>query len=74
VLAVKDRQRLLKSLSSHDYVTPFQEARKKHQYSTAEWIFTTPEFTRWYDGTGPVLLWCSGKSMSHNSSQWTVLI
>ncbi|KAH7247482.1 ankyrin repeat protein [Fusarium redolens] len=59
--SMKERQRLLKSLSSHDYVTPFQEARKKHQYSTAEWIFTTPEFTRWYDGTGPVLLWCSGK-------------
>ncbi|KAJ0135112.1 Glutathione S-transferase psoE [Fusarium oxysporum f. sp. albedinis] len=58
---MKERQRLLESLSSHDYVTPFQEARKKHKYSTAEWIFTTPEFTRWYDGTGSVLLWCSGK-------------
>ncbi|KAL5585649.1 hypothetical protein FOVSG1_013341 [Fusarium oxysporum f. sp. vasinfectum] len=44
--SMKERQRLLKSLSSHDYVTPFQEARKKHQYSTAEWIFTTPEFTQ----------------------------
>ncbi|EXA28573.1 hypothetical protein FOVG_19830 [Fusarium oxysporum f. sp. pisi HDV247] len=59
--SMKERQRLLESLSSHDYVTPFQEARKKHKYSTAEWIFTTPEFTRWYDGTGSVLLWCSGK-------------
>ncbi|RKL08725.1 hypothetical protein BFJ70_g16753 [Fusarium oxysporum] len=63
---MKERQRLLESLSSHDYVTPFQEARKKHKYSTAEWIFTTPEFTRWYDGTGSVLLWCSGKKKNRD--------
>ncbi|RBA12849.1 hypothetical protein FPRO05_14071 [Fusarium proliferatum] len=59
--SIKERHRLLEFLSSHDYVTPFREARKKHQYSTAEWIITTPEFVRWYEGTGSVLLWCSGK-------------
>ncbi|CRK21321.1 hypothetical protein BN1708_013067 [Verticillium longisporum] len=57
----EERQQLLVYLSSHDYKTPFQIACKKHQYNTAEWIFTTPEFERWHDGTGPSLLWCSGK-------------
>jgi DNA-binding transcriptional regulator GbsR (MarR family) len=59
--SIKERHRLLESLSSHDYETPFREARKKHQHSTAEWIITTSEFIRWYEGTGSVLLWCSGK-------------
>ncbi|KAK2471615.1 hypothetical protein H9L39_16606, partial [Fusarium oxysporum f. sp. albedinis] len=73
LLVVKERHRLLEFLSSHDYVTPFREARKKHQYSTAEWIITTPEFIRWYEGTGPVLLWCSGKSTSYNTSHANVI-
>ncbi|KAI1026507.1 hypothetical protein LB504_013128, partial [Fusarium proliferatum] len=59
--SIKERHRLIESLSSHDYETPFREARKKHQHSTAEWIIATSEFIRWYEGTGSVLLWCSGK-------------
>ncbi|SCV61374.1 uncharacterized protein FFFS_15943 [Fusarium fujikuroi] len=59
--SINERHRLLESLSSHDYETPFREARKKHQHNTAEWIITTPEFIRWYERTGSVLLWCSGK-------------
>ncbi|KAJ4266996.1 hypothetical protein NW762_003094 [Fusarium torreyae] len=59
--AVLERQRLLESLSSHDYVTPFKEARKKHQHGTAEWVFSTPRFIRWCQGTGLGLFWCSGK-------------
>ncbi|KAI6747494.1 hypothetical protein HG530_015874 [Fusarium avenaceum] len=59
--SIKERHRLLDSLSSHKYELPFQEARKKHQHSTAEWIITTQEFIRWYEGTGSALLWCSGK-------------
>ncbi|PMB65245.1 hypothetical protein BM221_008601 [Beauveria bassiana] len=60
--AKEERQRLLESLSSHEYRTPFWEACKKRQRDTAEWIFAVPEFKRWYDGSGPSLLWCSGKS------------
>lgn len=59
--AKEERQRLLESLSSHEYRTPFWEACKKRQRDTAEWIFAVPEFKRWYDGSGPSLLWCSGK-------------
>ncbi|KAK8143495.1 hypothetical protein G3M48_007169 [Beauveria asiatica] len=59
--AREERQRLLESLSSHEYRTPFWEACKKRQRDTAEWIFAVPEFKRWYDGSGPSLLWCSGK-------------
>lgn len=58
----EERQRLVGSLSSHDHMAPFKEACKKRQCGTAEWIHTTPEFIRWYDGTGSPLLWCSGKS------------
>ncbi|KAM3438042.1 hypothetical protein MY4824_003489 [Beauveria thailandica] len=59
--AREERQRLLESLSSHEYRTPFWEACKKRQRDTAEWIFAVPEFKRWHDGSGPSLLWCSGK-------------
>jgi hypothetical protein len=73
-LSIKETHRLLEFLCSHDHMTPFREARKKHQHSTAEWIITTPEFIRWYEGTGSALLWCSGKSTSCNASEWAVLI
>ncbi|KAJ2896038.1 hypothetical protein MKZ38_005923 [Zalerion maritima] len=57
----KHRQRLLHTLSSHDYRSPFREARKARHYGTAQWIFPMLEFSRWNDGTGPSVLWCYGK-------------
>ncbi|KAH7304083.1 hypothetical protein B0I35DRAFT_401700 [Stachybotrys elegans] len=57
----EEQQKLFEFLSSHDYITPFREASKKRQCDTAEWIFATPEFSQWYYGKGPSLLWCSGK-------------
>ncbi|KAI7771382.1 hypothetical protein LZL87_014249 [Fusarium oxysporum] len=73
---LKERHRLLKFLSSHDYEAPFREARKKHQYGTAEWILATPEFLRWYKGTGSALLWCSGKNQKHfvPLQDWEILL
>ncbi|KGQ08421.1 Ankyrin repeat domain-containing protein 17 [Beauveria bassiana D1-5] len=44
--AKEERQRLLESLPSHEYRTPFWEACKKRQRDTAEWIFAVPEFKR----------------------------
>ncbi|KAK4160352.1 NACHT domain protein [Cladorrhinum sp. PSN259] len=57
----EERQRLLEFLSPHDHTTPFNLACAKRQNGTAEWIRTAPEFTRWYQGIGSSLLWCSGK-------------
>ncbi|XWX00732.1 hypothetical protein V2A60_008753 [Cordyceps javanica] len=57
----EEKQRLLDWLSSHDYRRPFSEACKKRHCGTAEWICEAPEFIHWRTGTGPPLLWCSGK-------------
>ncbi|KAJ5667464.1 hypothetical protein N7507_003328 [Penicillium longicatenatum] len=60
-LANEKRQQLLDSLSTHDYLTPLKQSRRKRHNSTAQWIFSTNEFDRWVKGTGSPLLWCSGK-------------
>ncbi|KAF5571100.1 NACHT domain-containing protein [Fusarium pseudoanthophilum] len=66
----ENKQKLLDSLSSHDYVKPLKQARQKRYPKSAEWIFGTDEFKRWIDGTTPGLLWCSGKMGSGKSIIW----
>ena len=56
------RQQLLDTLSTHDYLTPFKQSRRMRHGDTTQWLFQTAEFDRWIEGTGPPLLWCSGKS------------
>ncbi|RDA89289.1 hypothetical protein CP532_0587 [Ophiocordyceps camponoti-leonardi (nom. inval.)] len=60
--ARKERQMHLEKLSSHDYLGPFREARKKRLCNTGEWILSTPQFERWVNTTDSSLLHCSGKS------------
>ncbi|KAH8893514.1 hypothetical protein GQ53DRAFT_780886 [Thozetella sp. PMI_491] len=55
------RQRLLDTLSTHDYLTPFKQSRRKRHGGTAQWIFQTPEYDSWINNTTSPLLWCSGK-------------
>ncbi|KAG7434983.1 Vegetative incompatibility protein HET-E-1 [Fusarium oxysporum f. sp. raphani] len=55
-------QKLLDSLSSHDYLKPLKQARQKRYPQSADWIFDTGEFKRWAEGTAARFLWCSGKS------------
>ncbi|KAI1056638.1 hypothetical protein LB507_001461, partial [Fusarium sp. FIESC RH6] len=55
------KQKLLDSLSSHDYMKPFKQARQKRYPQSASWIFDTNEFRSWADGELSPLLWCSGK-------------
>ncbi|KAH7010053.1 hypothetical protein EDB80DRAFT_714408 [Ilyonectria destructans] len=59
--ARKRRQELLESLSTHDYLTPLKRNRRKRHSDTGKWLFQTPEFDRWINGTGSPILWCSGK-------------
>ncbi|KAJ8127847.1 hypothetical protein O1611_g5788 [Lasiodiplodia mahajangana] len=54
------RQQVLDALSTHDYLTPLKQARRTWGSNTAKWVFGTPEFDRWINGTS-ALLWCSGK-------------
>lgn len=54
-------QKLLDSLSSHDYLKPLKQARQKRYPQSADWIFDTGEFKRWAEGTAARFLWCSGK-------------
>ncbi|KAI1809285.1 hypothetical protein GGS20DRAFT_580822 [Poronia punctata] len=54
------RRKLLDALSAYDYLTPLKQSRRERQGGTAQWIFQTPEFGRWIDGS-PQVLWCSGK-------------
>jgi hypothetical protein len=68
-LANERTQQLLDSLSTHDYLTPLKQSRRKRHNSTAQWIFSTNEFDRWVKGTGSPLLWCSGKS-KHSLSRY----
>lgn len=65
--ANEKRQQLLNSLSTHDYLTPLKQSRRKRHSSTAQWLFPTNEFHLWANGTGSPLLWCSGKSKHHFS-------
>ncbi|RFN47649.1 nacht domain protein [Fusarium flagelliforme] len=55
------KQKLLDSLSSHDYMKSFKQARQKRYPQSASWIFDTNEFENWAEGKTSPLLWCSGK-------------
>ncbi|KAH7226708.1 hypothetical protein BKA60DRAFT_659394 [Fusarium oxysporum] len=60
-LEKEKNQKLLDSLSSHDYLKPLKQARQKRYPQSADWIFDTGEFKRWAEGTAARFLWCSGK-------------
>ncbi|KAH0489354.1 hypothetical protein TgHK011_009786 [Trichoderma gracile] len=59
--AMERRQKLLHFLSTHDYVTPLKQSRRKRYSGTLEWLFKTREFDRWINDSESPLLWCSGK-------------
>lgn len=61
------RQQLLDSLSTHDYLTPLKQSRRKRHAGTAEWLFETEEFNEWINDLGFTVFWCSGKSMNSHS-------
>jgi hypothetical protein len=61
--AKERKQKLLDSLSTHDYLTPLKQSRRKRQNGTAEWLFETKEFDNWSNTPRSRLLWCSGKSI-----------
>ncbi|KAI6560168.1 hypothetical protein MCOR03_004459 [Pyricularia oryzae] len=56
----KRRQRLLDSLSAHDFMRPYKQSNERRYGNTTDWVFKTSEFQRWLDGESTVL-WCSGK-------------
>ncbi|KAL7807545.1 nucleoside phosphorylase domain-containing protein [Trichoderma aethiopicum] len=60
--AMERRQQLLDFLSTHDYVTPLKQSRRKRFSGTLDWLFETREFDRWITDSSSPLLWCSGKS------------
>jgi Lhr-like helicase len=62
--AMERRQQLLDFLSTHDYVTPLKQSRRKRYNGTLDWLFKTREFDRWINDSESPLLWCSGKSKS----------
>ncbi|RCI14837.1 hypothetical protein L249_6700 [Ophiocordyceps polyrhachis-furcata BCC 54312] len=55
------RQQLMDSLSTHDYLTPLKQSRRKRYSGTAHWLSRTRQFSRWMDGVDSPLFWCSGK-------------
>lgn len=60
--ASERKQRLLDSLSTHDYLTPFKQSCRKRYSGTLEWLFHTDEFNTWINSRDFPSLWCSGKS------------
>lgn len=58
------KEELLESLSSHDFLTPLKQSRRKKQSGTAEWLFKTEQFEKWINGHGRPVFWYSGKSES----------
>lgn len=60
----ENRRRLLDSLSTYDYLTPYKKACKMRHPATAEWLLQSTNFTCWEEGTCSPWFWCSGKSMS----------
>ncbi|KAH0530195.1 hypothetical protein TsFJ059_004852 [Trichoderma semiorbis] len=59
--AKERKQRLLDSLSTHDYLTPFKQSCRKRYSGTLEWLFHMHEFYMWINSPDVPLLWCSGK-------------
>ncbi|KAJ5093645.1 hypothetical protein N7456_009506 [Penicillium angulare] len=59
--AKKRKQQLLDSLSTHDYLTPLKQSRRKRHGGTAEWLFEMQEFDHWMSGTDCPVIFCSGK-------------
>ncbi|KAK2034715.1 hypothetical protein LX32DRAFT_375278 [Colletotrichum zoysiae] len=59
--AEENRLRLLESLSSYDYLTPYKKACKIRHPGTAEWLFKSTTFAQWEEGSSSPWLWCSGK-------------
>ncbi|KAL6701543.1 hypothetical protein J3F84DRAFT_11129 [Trichoderma pleuroticola] len=55
------KQRLLDSLSIHDYLTPFKQSCRNRYSGTLEWLFHTDEFNMWINSRDFPVLWCSGK-------------
>lgn len=70
--AKERKQRLLDSLSTHDYLTPFKQSCRKRYSGTLEWFFHTDEFNMWNNSREFPLLWCSGKSEFKYSHSTTV--
>jgi hypothetical protein len=46
-------------LSSLNFWSKQNDFFRRHHEGTGKWIFDTPEFKEWLDGTGNVL-WCPG--------------
>lgn len=59
--AEKRTRKLLDWLSSYDVRAALQQAQRKRFNGTADWLFKTPEFERWFSSAGQHMLWCSGK-------------
>ena len=58
------RQQFHDSISKHDFLTPLKQSRRKRYPGTAEWLFNTDQFKRWFIEGESQVLWSSGKSAS----------
>ncbi|TLD28601.1 hypothetical protein PspLS_03930 [Pyricularia sp. CBS 133598] len=45
-IKIERRQRLLDSLSKHDFLRPFKQSNENRYGSTTNWVFKTPQFQR----------------------------
>lgn len=61
--AKEEKKQLLDALSTHDYLTPLKQSRRKRQNGTAQWLYETQEFENWSNASESRVLWCSGKSI-----------
>lgn len=53
------KQKLLDTLSIHDYIAPLKRERKKRYGRTSLWLSKTDEYNEWIDGSTP-FFWLSG--------------
>jgi hypothetical protein len=59
--AGKHKTELLNMLSTYEYQKNYYQARKKRHINTATWLFSTPDFIKWKDGTTPSVFILTGK-------------
>lgn len=54
------KAKFLKTLSTHDYQTPFRRLRRDRALGTCEWIFEQQDFKMWLDGPSTTF-WLMGR-------------
>lgn len=69
LLVDENKQKILRWLSRTDPSSNHNEARKKHEPKTGDWLLQSETYNKWKTSPSSIL-WLYGKGASHNASAW----